>query len=168
MLTIEHRSPVRDAHLPDLCAKKSRSTISSPILACSRSISRSWSAGALPPASNARAAWVLKLLFPGVDLVRMYLIALRQIGHARLLAQRLPGDLRLQSCIDPPSRPLSHRPLRLIRDGAFSNYAPGPNFRVHLSHHSFRVKPEPFAIWNIGDATRTPGQRHCLTISVGI
>lgn len=32
----------------------------------------------------------------------------------------------------------------------------------------FRVKPEPFTIWTIGDATRTPGQRRCLTISIGI
>ena len=36
---VEQGSPVRRAHLPDLRAKKSRSTISSPILACRRSIS---------------------------------------------------------------------------------------------------------------------------------
>lgn len=36
---IEHSSTVRRAHLPDLRAKKSRSTVSCPILACSFSIS---------------------------------------------------------------------------------------------------------------------------------
>src|SRR5262249_44339319 len=37
-----------------------------------------------------------KLLLPGVNLVGMDLIALGQIGHGRLLPQRLQGDLRLQ------------------------------------------------------------------------
>jgi len=40
VIAIDERSAVRRAHLPDLRAKKSRSTISSPILACGRSISR--------------------------------------------------------------------------------------------------------------------------------
>jgi hypothetical protein len=54
---IDERAAVRSAHLPDLLAKKSRSTISSPIFACSRSISRSRSEAASPfPVSNARAA----------------------------------------------------------------------------------------------------------------
>lgn len=39
MVAIEQGSAVRDAHLPDLRAKKSRSTTSSPIFACNRSIS---------------------------------------------------------------------------------------------------------------------------------
>src|SRR5262249_44984181 len=57
MTPIHERSPVRSAHLPDLLAKKSRSTISSPILACSFSISRSRSEAPPPaPLSNARAA----------------------------------------------------------------------------------------------------------------
>src|ERR1700730_935917 len=38
---IEHLSTIRRAHLPDLLAKKSRSTVSCPILACSFSTSRS-------------------------------------------------------------------------------------------------------------------------------
>lgn len=49
--------------------------------------------------------------------------ALRQLGHCRLLAQRLQRDLRLQRCIDLPCCPVFHRPLPLIRNGAFSNYA---------------------------------------------
>jgi hypothetical protein len=56
-LAIDELAAVRGAHLPDLLAKKSRSTMSWPILACSRSISRSRSAAASPlPASKARAA----------------------------------------------------------------------------------------------------------------
>jgi hypothetical protein len=39
---------------------------------------------------------VLKLLLPGINPVRMDLIALRQIGHRRLLPQRLQRNLRLQ------------------------------------------------------------------------
>jgi hypothetical protein len=96
MVAIEQRSPVRNAHLPDLRAKKSRSTTSSPILACRRSISRSRSGGGRP-ALERPCRLVLKLLLPGVDLVGMYLIALGQVGHRRLLAQRLQGDLRLQA-----------------------------------------------------------------------
>src|SRR4029077_9559076 len=55
---IEHSSTVRRAHLPDLRAKKSRSTVSCPILACSFSISRSRvsSLSRPTPASKARAA----------------------------------------------------------------------------------------------------------------
>src|SRR5208337_4317015 len=57
---------------------------------------------------------VLQLLLPGIDLVRMHLIALRQVGYSRLLTQRFQRDLRLQRRIDLPSR-LLHRPLRLSR-----------------------------------------------------
>src|SRR5262249_44048943 len=54
---VDEPTAVRGAHLPDLLAKKSRSTMSWPILACSRSISRSCSAAPSPlPFWNARAA----------------------------------------------------------------------------------------------------------------
>jgi Patatin-like phospholipase len=57
VLAVDEPTAVRGAHLPDLLAKKSRSTMSCPILACSRSISRSCSAAPSPlPFSNARAA----------------------------------------------------------------------------------------------------------------
>jgi hypothetical protein len=56
MVAVEQGPPVRNAHLPDLRAKKSRSTTSSSILACKRSISRSRSGAVPPPASNAFAA----------------------------------------------------------------------------------------------------------------
>src|SRR5579875_2713244 len=58
VLAVDELAAVRGAHRPDLLAKKSRSTMSWPILACRRSISRSRSAAASPlPLSNARAAW---------------------------------------------------------------------------------------------------------------
>src|SRR5438270_13368341 len=58
VLAIDERASVRCAHLPDLLAKKSRSTVNCPILACSFSISRSRAASpSLPtPVSKARAA----------------------------------------------------------------------------------------------------------------
>jgi hypothetical protein len=56
-IALNEPTAVRGAHLPDLLAKKSRSTKSWPILACSFSISRSRSAAPSPPPfSNARAA----------------------------------------------------------------------------------------------------------------
>ena len=41
-----------------------------------------------------------ELLLPGINLVRMNLITLRQISHRRMLAQRLQRDLRLQRRIN--------------------------------------------------------------------
>src|SRR5208337_146608 len=38
---------------------------------------------------------VLQLLLPDINLVRMHLIALRQVGYSRLLTQRFQRDLRL-------------------------------------------------------------------------
>jgi hypothetical protein len=48
VIAIEQPATVRGAHLPDLLAKKSRSTISCPIFACSLSISRSRPAASPP------------------------------------------------------------------------------------------------------------------------
>jgi hypothetical protein len=58
VVAVEQRPAVRGAHLPDLLAKKSRSTVSWPILAWSFSISRSrtLSSSRPMPGSNARAA----------------------------------------------------------------------------------------------------------------
>src|ERR1700686_2520498 len=47
---------------------------------------------------------LLKLLLPGVNLIRVHLVTLGQIGHRRLLPQRLQRNLRLQSRVDLPSR----------------------------------------------------------------
>jgi hypothetical protein len=51
---------------------------------------------------------LLQLLLPGIDLVRMHLIALRQVGHSRLLPQCLKRNLRLQRRVNRSSR-LPHR-----------------------------------------------------------
>ena len=50
-----------------------------------------------------------QLLLPGVNLVRMNLIALGQIGYRRLLPQRFQRDLGLQYRINLPSRSLRVR-----------------------------------------------------------
>ena len=97
---IEHSSTVRRAHLPDLRAKKSRSTV----------VVRSWRAASRSrvrerPRSRARhpgrrpGPAVPEVASPGIDLVRVNLIALGQIGHpspapARLPARSLPSAPR--------------------------------------------------------------------------
>ena len=60
---------------------------------------------------------VQQLLLPRLDLVRMNLMALRQVGYRHLLPQRLQRDLRLQRRVNLPSR-LRHLPLRPVSFGA--------------------------------------------------
>ena len=100
MLTIEHCRPLRNGHLPDPRAKKSRSTISSPTLACSRSILCSWLAGFAAAGVERPRRLVLQMPLARGDLARVCLIALGQSGHTRLLAQRFQGALRLQRPIN--------------------------------------------------------------------
>ena len=158
MIAIEHRSAVRRAHRPDLLAKKSRSTVSCPILACSCSISRSRAASASrpTPGSNARAALLQQLLLPGINLVRVNLVALRQIRHRRLLPQRLQGDLRLQRRVDLPSR-LLHHPLRLSRRNGSLQLSPRSQIRGPLQE----TTPGP-------PRTGCKRARNGVTLSAGI
>src|SRR5438874_4447180 len=134
MRAVEPGSAVRRAHLPDLLAKKSRSTVSCPIFACSFSISRSRYGLGIPadPGVKGAGRLLLQLLLPGVNLVRVNFVTLRQVCHRRLLPQRLQGDPRLQPRLDLASR-LLHHPLRLARrNGARPNYGPGPKSGVHF------------------------------------
>src|ERR1700746_3826111 len=55
-----------------------------------------------------------ELLLPGVNLIGMDLIALGEIGHRRVLPQRLQCNLRLQRRVDLPSCSLRHSPLRRL------------------------------------------------------
>jgi len=76
---------------------------------------------------------IQKLLFPGINLIGMNLIALGQIGHRSPLPKRLQRNLRLQRRVDLPSRPLRHLPLRLLRrHGAKSNQSTDPKIRGPL------------------------------------
>jgi len=60
-------------------------------------------------------------------------VALGQIGHRRLLPQRLHGDLRLQRRVNLPSRLACHDLLRLSRRSSLrSNQATGPKTGVHF------------------------------------
>ena len=105
---IEQRSAVRRAHLPDLLAKKSRSTVSCADLGVQLldlALAACLGIVANPGVKRPRRL-LQQLLLPGVDLVRVDLVALRQVRHRRLLPQRLQGDLRLQPRVDLPSRPL--------------------------------------------------------------
>jgi hypothetical protein len=80
-----------------------------------RSTARSWHAacrshgpGSLPHPRQHPHQRLMRpfqqLLPPGINLIGVNLIALRQIGRARLLPHRFHGGLRLQRCVDLPSR----------------------------------------------------------------
>nr|WP_228411370.1 hypothetical protein [Bradyrhizobium barranii] len=81
MIALKQSSAIRRAHLPDLLAKKSRSTVNCPILAWSFSTSSSWAA--IPTSARVERPnrLILKLLLPRINLVHMHLVALRQIRH---------------------------------------------------------------------------------------
>jgi hypothetical protein len=88
IVAVEHLSPVRRARLWDLLAKKSRSTVSCPILACSFSISRYLPGLGVPAGAHVKRAGRVfqKLLLSGVNPVGVNLVALRQLGDRRLPA----------------------------------------------------------------------------------
>src|SRR5271166_2739998 len=69
---------------------------------------------------------ILKLLLPDVNLVGMDLVALSKVHDRGLLPQRLQRDLRLQPGINPPSRLLRHRSLRLSNEAAVLQLNPRP------------------------------------------
>src|SRR4029077_5630753 len=90
---------------------------------------------ALPPDTRVKGPGRLfqKLLLPGIDLVRVNLIALGQIGHRRLLPHGFQRDLCLQCRVDLPSRLRRHHALRLSNGAAPSNQAHGPKIGVHFT-----------------------------------
>src|SRR4051812_43044230 len=67
---------------------------------------------------------LLQLLLPGVNLVRVDFVPLRQVRNRRLFPQRLQRNLRLQPRVDLPSR-LFHHSLRLAYDGTARSQLPG-------------------------------------------
>ena len=68
---------------------------------------------------------VLEQLFlPGVDLVRVNLVAMGQINNRRLFPHRLQGDFRLQRRVDLASRLLCPHPLRLSNEAATFQLSP--------------------------------------------
>src|SRR5579863_885420 len=73
-----------------------------------------------PPDARVEGArrLILKLLLPAVNLVGMDLVALSKVDDRRLLSQRLQRDLRFQPAVNPPSRLLRHRSLRLSNGAA--------------------------------------------------
>ena len=86
----------RSAHRPDLAAKKSRSTVSSPIFACNLSRSRRAASSASWPifGSNARAAWSATVAcyrraskaifaFSAASIFRLVLLMFRSVYHDR-------------------------------------------------------------------------------------
>ncbi len=117
MLAIKLGSTVRRAHLPNHLAKKSLDRQLSDLGVELLDLLRRERIG-VPRELHIECARceILKLFLPGVQ-VRMNLMALRLIGHRRLLAQRLQSNLRLQRRINLPSR-LGHVTLRSKAFGA--------------------------------------------------
>src|SRR6516165_5783725 len=87
----------------------------------------------VPPHTGLEGArrLILKLLLPGVNLVGMDRVALRKVDDRGLLSHGLQRDLTLQPGINPPSRLLRHRSLRLSNGAAalqlsLRSQKPGP------------------------------------------
>src|SRR4030095_10783933 len=84
---------------------------------------------------------------PGLDLVRVHLVALRQIAHCRLLPQRLQRDLRLQRRVNLPSRlQLSLLDLPTFRapaPGQFISLPDGGQPALNRLHLRVGRLPEP-------------------------
>src|SRR5947199_2471248 len=81
-LTVNELSAVRTPHLPDLLAKKSRSTSELANLGM-QTIDLALTVGRAVTISGLESLRCLKLLLPGVDLFWLYLVTLGQIGHRR-------------------------------------------------------------------------------------
>ena len=64
-----------------------------------------------------------QLLLPGIDLVRMDLVALGKVGHRRLFPNRFQRDLCLQGAVNLASR-LRHGLLRLPNGAADFQLSP--------------------------------------------
>src|SRR3954466_6678680 len=82
---------------------------------------------------------LMQLLLPGVNLVRVDFVPLRQVRNRRLFPQRLQRNLRLQPRIDLPSR-LFHHSLRLAYDGTARSQLPG---RSQIQGPLHRRVPRP-------------------------
>ena len=132
---VEHRSAVRRAHLPDLLAKKSRSTVSCADLGVQPLDLPLMRRLGVPPDARVEGArrLILKLLLPGVNLVRMDLVALRKVvtvacsrsASSAIFAFSPASILRLVFFVIVRSVYQTERPA--------SNLTPGPKIGVHFT-----------------------------------
>ena len=145
MLAIELGSTVRRAHLPNLLAEKivlDRQLADLGVKLLNLARRRCFRVHADPRIERAPRV-VQQLLLPRVDLVRMNLMALRQVGYRHLLPQRLQRDLRLQRRVNLPSR-LRHLPLRPVSFGADffqpSHWSQNPGPLQNIVHVEWQLK----------------------------
>ena len=102
----DHRPARRPAHRLSPRAKKSRSTVSWPILACRSWISTSRSALAFSaPLENTASKPSTRLALPDTHLVRMHLVPTRDLLDRPIAPKRLKRHLRLEIRREPTSRP---------------------------------------------------------------
>src|SRR5208337_1815655 len=85
------------------------------------------------PAGEQARDVVENLLLPGINLVRMHPVPLRQFRNRRILAQRLKRNLRLERCIKLLAC-LRHSLLHRLRQSrTFHTLANGPKSGVQLT-----------------------------------
>src|SRR5208283_5187254 len=85
------------------------------------------------PAGEQARDVVENLLLPGINLVRMHPVPLRQFRNRRILAQRLKRNLRLERCIKLLAC-LRHSLLHRLRQSrTFHTLANGPKSGVQLN-----------------------------------
>ena len=101
VLTVDHRFALSNPALVSAPSKKSFSSVSSPILACSDFTSIAGAAG-VPPPDRTLGSPALKLRLPGRDLIGVDVELLRQLSHRPVALDGGKRHLRLEGrCVVP-------------------------------------------------------------------
>jgi hypothetical protein len=102
---LDHRFALSKPALPSAPSKKSFSSVSSPILACSDFTSTAGCAAPLPPpAPNTSAAPSSKPRLPGCDLIGVDVELLRKLSQSLIALQGRKRHLRLEDRRVVPAR----------------------------------------------------------------
>ena len=96
MLTVDHRFALSNPALVSAPSKKSFSSVSSPILACSDFTSIAGAAGVPPPGPKTLGSAALKLRFPRRDLIGVDVEMLGQLGYRPVALDGGQRHLRLE------------------------------------------------------------------------
>src|SRR5471032_1273961 len=96
VLTVDHRFALSNPALVSAPSKKSFSSVSSPILACSDFTSTAGVAGVPPPSSENIGGAALKLRFPSRDLIGVNVEMLGQLGYRPIALDGGQRQLRLE------------------------------------------------------------------------
>ena len=108
VLTVDHRFALSNPALVSAPSKKSFSSVSSPILACSDFTSTAGAAGAALPGPNTSEAPPSKLGLPGRDLIGVDVEMLGQLGQRPVALDGGKRHLRLEGRCVVPARSSVH------------------------------------------------------------